>query len=162
VDYIERVRAQWAERLPDVDTSPADVGARIRRVAALLDAGAEADLAGRDLTRAELDLLTALRRAGAPLRAGEITTMTGAPGASITKRLDRLSRAGLVERTVPERDRRGVVVALTDAGQGLVDEMFPRQVARERDAMADLDEAEREELGRLLAVVLRRLDPVGY
>jgi DNA-binding MarR family transcriptional regulator len=88
--------------------------------------------------------------------------MTGAPGASITKRLDRLSRAGLVERTVPERDRRGVVVALTGAGQDLVDEMFPRQVARERDAMADLDGAERAELGRLLAVVLRRLDPMDY
>ncbi|ANC30943.1 MarR family winged helix-turn-helix transcriptional regulator [Isoptericola dokdonensis] len=162
MDYIERVRVQWAERLPGVDTAPAEVGARVRRIAALLDAATEADLAGRDLTRPELDLLTALRRAGRPLRAGEITTMTGAPGASITKRLDRLARAGLVERTVPERDRRGVVVALTAAGERLVDEAFPRQVDRERDALADLDETQRAELGRLLAVVLHRLDPVDY
>ncbi|PFG42455.1 MarR family transcriptional regulator [Isoptericola jiangsuensis] len=162
MDYIDRVRAQWAERLPDVDTSPAEVGARVRRVAALLDLATEADVTGRDVTRAELDLLTALRRAGRPLRAGEVTTMTGAPGASITKRLDRLARAGLVERTVAERDRRGVVVALTAAGEELVDELFPRQVDRERAALVDLSEAERAELGRLLAVVLRRLDPVDY
>ncbi|MEL7975811.1 MarR family transcriptional regulator [Isoptericola sp. F-RaC21] len=162
VDYIERVRAQWAERLPHVDTSPADVGARVRRIAALLEAELADDLAARDLTRAELDVLTALRRTGRPLRAGEITTMTGSPGASITKRLDRLERAGLVERAVHERDKRGVLVALTTEGEELVDELFPRQVEHERAALEDLSEAERAELGRLLAVVLRRLDPRDY
>lgn len=162
MDYIERVRAQWAERLPDVDTSPAEVGARVRRIAALLEAEVSDDLAARDVTRAELDVLTALRRSGRPLRAGEITTMTGSPGASITKRLDRLERAGLVERAVHERDKRGVLVALTAEGEGLVDELFPRQVEHERAALVDLSEAERAELGRLLAVVLRRLDPKDY
>lgn len=162
MDYIERVRAQWAERLPGVDTSPADVGARVRRIAALLEAEVSGDLAARDVTRAELDVLTALRRSGRPLRAGEITTMTGSPGASITKRLDRLERAGLVERAVHERDKRGVLVALTAEGESLVDELFPRQVEHERAALADLAEAERAELGRLLAVVLRRLDPRDY
>ncbi|MEU2199565.1 MarR family transcriptional regulator [Isoptericola sp. NPDC019482] len=162
MDYIERVRAQWAERLPDVDTSPADVGARVRRIAALLESEMSDDLAGRDVTRAELDVLTALRRSGRPLRAGEITTMTGSPGASITKRLDRLERAGLVERAVHERDKRGVLVALTAEGEALVDEVFPRQIEHERSALADLPAAERAELGRLLAVVLRRLDPKDY
>jgi len=162
VDYIERVRAQWAERLPEVDTSPAEVGARVRRIAALLEAEVADDLAAHDVTRGELDVLTALRRSGRPLRAGEVTTMTGSPGASITKRLDRLQRAGLVERAVHERDKRGVLVALTAAGEELVDELFPRQVEHERAALADLTEAERSELGRLLAVVLRRLDPRDY
>ncbi|MFI2103994.1 MarR family winged helix-turn-helix transcriptional regulator [Isoptericola sp. NPDC019693] len=162
VDYIERVRAQWAERLPGVDTSPAEVGARVRRIAALLEAELADDLADGDLTRPELDLLTALRRSGRPLRAGEITTMTGSPGASITKRLDRLERAGLVERAVHERDKRGVLVALTAEGEEVVDELFPRQIEHERAALVDLSEAERAELGRLLAVVLRRLDPKDY
>ncbi|MFE5308271.1 MarR family winged helix-turn-helix transcriptional regulator [Isoptericola sp. NPDC056605] len=162
MDYIERVRAQWAERLPGVDTSPADVGARVRRIAALLEVEVSGDLAARDVTRAELDVLTALRRSGRPLRAGEITTMTGSPGASITKRLDRLERAGLVERAVHERDKRGVLVALTVEGEELVDELFPRQIEHERAALVDLSETERAELGRLLAVVLRRLDPRDY
>ncbi|GAA1712958.1 MarR family transcriptional regulator [Isoptericola hypogeus] len=162
MDYIERVREQWAERLPGVDTSPAEVGARVRRVAGLLEEAMAEDLAARDLSRGELDVLTALRRAGRPLRAGEVTTMTGAPGASMTKRLARLERAGLVERTVLERDRRGVVVALTARGEELADELFPRQVEHERAAAADLSDGERAELARLLAVVLRRLDPRDY
>ncbi len=88
--------------------------------------------------------------------------MTGAPGASMTKRLARLEQGGLVERAVLERDRRGVVVALTPAGEALADELFPRQIAHERAVLTDLSEEERAELGRLLAVVLRRLDPVDY
>ncbi|ARK06082.1 MarR family winged helix-turn-helix transcriptional regulator [Cellulosimicrobium sp. AB352] len=162
MDYVDRVRAEWAEQRPDLDTATSAVGARLRRVAALLEAALERSAARHDVSRAEFDVLAALRRAGRPLRAGEVTTMTGAPGASITKRLDRLERAGLVERTVAERDRRGVLVALTDAGTTLVDEVFPQQLDRERAALVDLDEAERAELARLLAVVLRRLDPVDY
>ena len=162
MDYVERVREQWAERLPGVDTSAADVTARLRRIAGLLDAQVDAALAEREVSRPELDVLAALRRTGRPLRAGEVTTMTGAPGASITKRLDRLERAGLVERTVLERDRRGVVVELTDAGRALVDDVFPHQLALEGRALVDLPDADRADLARLLAVVLRRLDPVDY
>ncbi|CAM3629535.1 MarR family winged helix-turn-helix transcriptional regulator [Isoptericola cucumis] len=162
MDYIDRVREQWAHRLPEVDTSPAEVGARVRRIAGLLEDQIAGDLAAHGISRGELDVLTALRRAGRPLRAGEVTTMTGAPGASMTKRLARLEQAGLVERTVLERDRRGVVVALTPGGEALADELFPRQVEHERAVLADLSEAERAELGRLLAVVLRRLDPADY
>lgn len=162
MDYIDRVRAQWGERLPGVDTSPAEVGARVRRIAGLLEAEIADDLAAHDVSRSELDVLTALRREGRPLRAGEVTTMTGSPGASVTKRLARLERAGLVERAVLERDRRGVVVALTDRGRALTDELFPRQVEHERAALVDLDDGERAELARLLAVVLRRLDPRDY
>lgn len=162
VDYVERVRAQWAERLPEVDTSPADVAARVRRIAGLLDRQLDATLADREVTRAELDVLTALRRAGRALRAGEVMTLTGAPGASITKRLDRLERAGLVARTVLERDRRGVVVELTDAGCSLVDDLFPQQVALEARSLEPLAPEERDELARLLALVLRRLDPTEY
>ncbi|WP_069386292.1 MarR family winged helix-turn-helix transcriptional regulator [Cellulosimicrobium cellulans] len=162
MDYVERVREQWAEQLPGLDTSAAEVTARLRRISGLLDAQVDAALAEREVTRPELDVLAALRRTGRPLRAGEVTTMTGAPGASITKRLDRLERAGLVARTVLERDRRGVVVELTDAGRALVDDVFPHQVALEQRALADLSDADRATLARLLAVVLRRLDPADH
>jgi DNA-binding MarR family transcriptional regulator len=162
VDYVERVREQWAERIPGLDTSAADVTARLRRIAGLLDAQVDSALAEREVTRPELDVLAALRRSGRPLRAGEVTTMTGAPGASITKRLDRLERAGLVARTVLERDRRGVVVDLTDAGRELVDDVFPHQLELERRALEDLPDADRAALARLLAVVLHRLDPADY
>ena len=161
-DYVDRLRAQWAERLPGLDTASADVVARILRIAALVGQTNERALEDEGLNRGEFELLTALRRADRPLRAREITTVTESPGASITKRLDRLERAGLVERTVPERDRRGVLVALTSAGATLVDRVFPEQVAREGAVVAGLDEDGRERLGELLGVVLRALDPMPY
>jgi DNA-binding MarR family transcriptional regulator len=162
VDYVERVRAQWADQLPGVDTSVADVTARLRRIAGLLDAQVDAALDEREVSRPELDVLTALRRSGRPLRAGEVTTLTGAPGASITKRLDRLERAGLVARTVLERDRRGVVVELTASGRALVDEVFPRQLALEERALTGLSDDDRATLAALLATVLRRLDTAEH
>lgn len=162
MDFVGRVRAQWADQLPDVDTSSAEIAARIARIAALLEERGVETLARHGLNRPEFDVLAALRRAGRPLRAGEVQTMTRAPGASVTKRLDRLERAGLVARTVPERDRRGVLLELTDSGTALVDELFPVQLEVERRTIADLSEAEQETLGRLLGVVLRRLDPTDY
>ncbi len=79
MDYVDRVRAEWAEQRPDLDTATSAVGARLRRVAALLEAALERSAARHDVSRAEFDVLAALRRAGRPLRAGEVTTMTGAP-----------------------------------------------------------------------------------
>lgn len=161
MDYVERLRAQWVERLPDVDFSPVDSIGRITRIAALLAESSDTALAQRSLTRPEFEVLAALRRAGR-LRAREVTTITRAPGASITKRLDHLQREGLVERTVVERDRRGVLLSLTEEGERLVDELFPAQLDRERAALDGLTDDQRERLGELLAIVLRRVDPVDY
>jgi DNA-binding MarR family transcriptional regulator len=161
VDYVARLREEWADQLPDLDTSPAEVVARITRIAAIVGRRHESALARHDLTRAELELLAALRRAGRPLRAREVGTVTDSPGATITKRLDHLHDAGLVARSTPERDRRGVLVSLTDAGQGLVDDVFPEQIERERAVVEPLSTAEQEVLAALLARVLERIDPVG-
>jgi DNA-binding MarR family transcriptional regulator len=161
VDYVARLREEWADQLPDLDTSPAEVVARITRIAAIVGRRHESALARHDLTRAELELLAALRRAGRPLRAREVGTVTDSPGATITKRLDHLHDAGLVARSTPERDRRGVLVSLTDAGQGLVDDVFPEQIERERAVVESLSAAEQEVLAALLARVLERIDPVG-
>ncbi|MDF2849296.1 MAG: winged helix DNA-binding protein, partial [Oerskovia sp.] len=51
MDYVERLRAQWVERLPDVDFSPVDSIGRITRIAALLAESSDAALAQRSLTR---------------------------------------------------------------------------------------------------------------
>ncbi|ROS75318.1 MarR family winged helix-turn-helix transcriptional regulator [Cellulomonas sp. PhB143] len=161
MDYVDRVREQWARRLPDLDASAAEVTARITRIAALLTAQTDAALAEHDLSRQELDVLTTVARAGRPLRPGEIRTIQRAPGASVTKRLAHLERAGLVERAAASHDRRGVLVSLTAAGEALVDRLFPEQVGREEEAISDLDDDDRRELARLLAVVLRRVDPTG-
>ncbi|SDC40166.1 transcriptional regulator, MarR family [Sanguibacter gelidistatuariae] len=162
MDFAERAASEWALRYPDLDSSHILVVGRILRIAAAVTAGSEVDLAPHGLTRGEFDVLCALRRSGRPLRPGEITTVTGASPAAITKRLDRLARAGLAGRVPSERDGRVVHVSLTRAGDDLVDEIFPAHVAREAVALDGLEDSERDQLGVLLARVLARLDPLEY
>jgi DNA-binding MarR family transcriptional regulator len=162
VDFVERLRDQWRAQLPELDTEPAEVVGRILRIASLVAGRHAAALARHDLVPGELDVLAALRRAGRPLRVREITTLTESAPASIAKRVAHLHRVGLVDRTVPERDRRGVLDSLTDAGRALVDEVIPQQVEREGRALTDLAPEQAAELARLLTVMLRTLEPGGH
>lgn len=162
MDFTERVVAQWAERRPDLDVSPVLVLGRIQRIAAALTAASDVSLAPEGLTRGEFDLLTALRRTGRPLRPSEITTVTRASAAAITKRLDRLERDGLVERAGTDRDRRVVLVTLTSAGESLVDRLFAPHVAQEAAVLDGLTPDEVTEIERLLAHLLHAVDPQGY
>jgi DNA-binding MarR family transcriptional regulator len=158
VDSVDRLRADWEREAPELDVAPIAVAGRITRIAALLAARAEADLAAADLSRGEFDLLCALRRAGRPLRATEVSTITAASGAAITKRADTLVRAGLVARTVPSRDRRGVLLELTAAGRVTVDRLMPEHLAREAEALDGLGPADAGRLADLLSRVLVRVE----
>lgn len=158
VDSVDRLRAEWEREAPELDVAPIAVAGRITRIAALLAARSETALAAADLSRGEFDLLCALRRAGRPLRATEVSTITAASGAAITKRADALVRAGLVVRAVPSRDRRGVLLELTDAGRATVDRLMPEHLAREAEALAGLSAAESERLAALLSRVLVRVE----
>lgn len=161
MDYVDRLRAEWARTLPEVDTSPAEVVARISRIASLMTAHVDEALVGCGLTRTELDLLSALRRADRPMRASEVSTVTQASGAAITKRGDALERAGLIHREVPDRDRRGVLLSLTDEGRATVDRLIPLRTAVEREAIEDLDPDDAAQLAALLSRVLVRVDRHG-
>lgn len=162
MDFAERAVRQWTERYPGVDASHILVVGRILRIAAVVTARSEAELAGHGLTRGEFDLLCALRRADCPLRPGAITTVTGASPAAITKRLDRLSAQGLVRRDQAADDRRSVLVSLTDAGIGIIDDTFPAIAASEAEALERLAPGEATQLAELLATVLATLDPEDF
>jgi len=154
MDAVDHARAQWAEGRPDVDTTGMEVVARLMRLASLVGRRHDDALAGHGLTTGEFEVLAALRRVDRPLRAREVATLTSSPGATSTKRLDRLADAGLVERRTFERDRRGVLVTLSEAGRALVDEVFPQHAARELALLTDLSADERARLAALLARVL--------
>lgn len=158
MDYVDRLRQDWARTHPEIDTAPAEVIARISRIASLVTTRIDDALTESGLTRAELDVLSALRRADRPMRASQVSTVTQASGAAITKRSAALEQAGLIHRTVPDRDRRGVLLSLTDRGREVVDRMIPLRTDVERDALTDLTEAERSDLAALLSRILTHLD----
>ena len=85
---------------------------RLFRVVQLADAALTEPLVGRHgLQPGWFDLLAALRRAGAPyeLNPTQLTQLTMLSSGGMTKRLDRLAEAGLVERRPDPADRRGTL-----------------------------------------------------
>jgi len=62
--------------------------------------------------------------------------------ASVTEMLDELVQAGLVRRVRSRRDRRVVLVSLSEPGRALVEEHRARFEPRWRAAFADFSEAE--------------------
>jgi DNA-binding MarR family transcriptional regulator len=69
---------------------------------------------------------------------------------AVTKRLDRLEGAGLVERRVSDGDRRSRIVALTEKGRRLIDQAAPEHFANEARLLEPLTASERRTLAALL------------
>ncbi|MFC9551840.1 MarR family winged helix-turn-helix transcriptional regulator [Rhodococcus sp. NPDC056960] len=152
-DFTDRVRREWAETHPDVDTSPIEVMGRITRIGSQALQQLDRALDASGVSRAEFDVLCVLARSARPLRASEVTAVTMLSGASTTKHVDRLTRLGLMERLPFERDGRVVLLHLTEAGRELVDTEFPQRVERDRQFLAGLGEDE----CAVLAGLLRRI-----
>jgi ATP-binding cassette subfamily B protein len=86
----------------------------------------DADLRRQNLTSAQLNVLLALRGAGADgLRMGEIGRKLIVTKSNVTGLIDRLEGQGLVLRA-EHRDRRATVIHLTDAGAALLKQTVPR------------------------------------
>src|SRR5437762_2976362 len=155
-DHVSRVIEQWRRVRPDLDLGPLAVIARLGRAARYVDQGHEQFFAEHDLTRADWDVLAGLRRVGPPYRLSPTDLYRGLMRASgtITHRLHRLERAGLVERVPDPEDGRGVLVQLTMAGARLVDELAALHLQNEARMLQALSEREREQLARLLERLL--------
>ena len=76
----------------------------------------------------------------------------------MTNRIDRLAAAGLVRRKPDPRDKRGVLVTLTDQGRAKADAALADLLRRERALLADLDRGERQHLAGLLRTLLAPFD----
>ena len=155
-DHMDRLAADWARELPDLDTRAVAVIGRLERAARLLEREIEKELAQFGLTVAEFNALCALRRAGAPYRLspkrlGEALLFSSG---GLTKLLERLETRELVTREPDPNDGRGVLVSLTTHGKQLVEEAMHAHGINEDELLAPLSEAQREDLTEILRDLL--------
>ncbi|MGN9909147.1 MarR family winged helix-turn-helix transcriptional regulator [Phytohabitans sp. LJ34] len=162
-DHVARIQAEWARERPDVDTAPQGVIGRLHRLAAHLTEELCVVYRRHGLSEGEFDVLAALRRAGKPFERapGELAAFTMVTTGGMTKRIDRLQRAGLVTRRRSGTDGRGRVVALTAAGRELIDRAFTEHMRNERRLLAALTAEEAAQLEALLTAWLDRVAPGG-
>src|SRR5712691_2275815 len=159
-DEVDDLVASWRTERPDLDIEPLQVLSRVSRLARHLDRARRAAFAANQLETWGFDVLSALRRQGPPyqLSPGALLRATLVTSGTMTNRIDRLERAGLVRRRPDPQDKRGVLVTLTAAGQSRVDAALADLLAAEQALLAGLPQTSRHTLAGLLRVLLAPLD----
>ena len=152
-DPVARILTEWQAERPDLDVSALAVLGRLHRCFLRYQAQVSRTVEQHGINLAAFDVLTALRRSGAPYRrsAGELAATSLLSTGGLTLRADRLEQAGLIVRERDENDRRIVRLRLTEAGLALTDQLVDAHFANELDMLSGLGPAERRRLAALLA-----------
>lgn len=149
---------QWARERPDLPCLPMALFGRLFEAANRVMRDHLTPLfAEAGLQQGEFDVLSTLRRSGAPylMSPTQLYEALMISSGGMTNRLDRLEQAGLVERRPDPDDRRGKLIALTGKGQTLIDDLIGRHVANEQRLLAAaLSSDEQEMLNALLRKLL--------
>ncbi|WP_172326696.1 MarR family winged helix-turn-helix transcriptional regulator [Mangrovicoccus sp. HB161399] len=140
MDQVDRILEQWRRERPDLDVGPMGLLGRMKRLHDHLAEETARVFKAHGLTAAGFDVLATLRRAGPPfaLTPSALVDWTMVTSGTMTNRLDKLERAGLVERRPNPADGRGALVALTPAGRALIDRAVTEHVANQHRILSDL------------------------
>lgn len=158
VDLIDGIEDDLARVRGGLDTTGLAVTGRLLRLARHVESLREAELRMFDLTLADYDVLATLRRrAGtAGLNPRDLQRSVMVTSGGMTKRIDRLEEAGLVERRPDPDDRRAVLIRLTRRGRGVIDRALEAMLVVERRAVTEAlpATADRDRLVELLRVLM--------
>lgn len=159
-DEVDEIVTRWQAERPDLDVAPLQVLSRVSRLARHLDRARGAAFAAHKLEVWEFDVLSALRRQGAPyqLSPGALLRATLVTSGTMTNRIDRLAAAGLVRRHPDPQDKRGVLVELTGEGRRRVDAAMADLLEREHSLLVALPADRQQDLAGMLRVLLAPFD----
>jgi len=151
-DEVDRIVDAWSRERPDLDFSPLQVLSRVGRLSRHVDRARKAAFAASDLELWEFDVLSALRRAGAPyqLSPKALLQQTLVSSGTMTNRIDRLVERKLVTRVADPHDGRGILVSMTETGRGRVDAAIRLLLVAESELLDRLPKADQERLSALL------------
>jgi DNA-binding MarR family transcriptional regulator len=121
------------------------------RTADILSRGPTEVFKTAELSPTQYNVLRILRGAGEPLTCGEIGKRMITRDPDITRLVDRLEKRGLILRSRESRDRRTVIVRITDAGLELLAKLDKPIQDAHRSQLAHLGEKRLKQLSRLLS-----------
>jgi len=151
-DEVDRIVDAWSRERPDLDFAPLQVLSRVGRLSRHLERARRAAFAASDLESWEFDVLSALRRAGAPyqLSPKALLQQTLVSSGTMTNRIDRLVDRALVERRTDPNDGRGILVVMSSLGQERVDRAISELLEGEAELLDGLSPTEQDALAALL------------
>jgi DNA-binding MarR family transcriptional regulator len=158
-DPIDDIALSWLRERPGTPVEGIGIVTRIWRAAKLLGEERRRVLAEAGADTATLDLLSVLRRAGAPyqLSTRQLAERTMVTAGAVSQRIGRAERDGLVERQPLGDGSRTVLVTLTPHGHELVEQLVDRVLGREAELIAGLSPEQRTTLTELLRALLSDL-----
>jgi DNA-binding MarR family transcriptional regulator len=162
-DIVDELLIQWSHERPKMDVAPLGVVVRIQMLAKLLQQRTTAALKKHGLKHWEYDVLSVLRRQGAPfeLSASEIADAALLTSGAMTTRIDGLEHRGLVRRRPSKADRRSVRVRLTARGRKLVDAAIDSRLEDAADALSNIPLKEQRQLADSLRDLILGIDANG-
>ena len=151
-DHVDLILEQWERERPDVDVSGMAIIGRMGRLTKTIRPHLDTVFAQHGLESWEFDVLATLRRSGDPYRlsAGQLLGSMMITSGTMSNRIDRLEKRGLIQRVKDPSDGRVVLVALTDEGLKKVDAALVDHAANERRLVGVLTKSDREQLAHLL------------
>lgn len=157
LDQLDAMLEVWAREIPNLDPVTEGIVERIQKLAKAFDHSLDETLVESGLDRRSFHVLGKLRKVGAPYQqsAGHLAEMMGLSSGAMTNRLDRMEAAGLIRRLADPSDRRGTLIEPTEAGHAVWEGAVGTQAAREAKFASVLDAKDREELHRLLRILMR-------
>ncbi|WP_306518107.1 MarR family winged helix-turn-helix transcriptional regulator [Rheinheimera sp.] len=155
-DLVDAVIQQWHRERPDLNPAPMAVMGRLVRSCALFDRELSTVFSDFELNGGEFDVIATLRRSGKPytLTPNQLLQTLMLTSGSMTNRIDKLEAKQLVARSPDPHDRRGVLVSLTAKGLDIIDKALVRHLAKGEELLAELSQAERDQLAALLKKLL--------
>ena len=157
-ELLDEARDRQQASLPGIDVEASNYVAHLSALGQLLEIYFHRLLKPYRLSYSELRVLTTLRVRPRDFRATphELNAVAQITSAGMTRTVDRLERAGYVDRVPNPADRRSVLVGLTEAGQTFAESLVRELAVEHRALLGDLDpEACAEELEVLRGVIAR-------
>jgi DNA-binding MarR family transcriptional regulator len=152
----------WRRQRPDLDTVLLQIRAMLLVLGGHLLRDNDAIARKYGIVGAEMRILFALRRVGKPfsLRPTELTKALLIPSATMTRQIDQLSAASLVQRISDSADRRSQLVLLTDKGMRIADSALTEAVYESSvsSAILKLPKNDRKLLWKALRNVVAGID----
>ena len=129
-----------------------NLGFLLHDVARLMRKRFEQKARGLGLTRSQYSVLAHLAR-NEGIQQGGLAEILEIEPITLTRLLDRLEEAGLVERRAHPKDRRIRLLHLTDKAHPLIGEIFSIGAATRGESLEGVAEADREHLFSILSTM---------
>jgi DNA-binding MarR family transcriptional regulator len=158
-DQVDLVVAHWQTEDPDIDVPAKTAALRLRRAANHLQRELRRELLPLEMEMWEFEVLLALRRApGQQLSAGALLRLCQVTSGAISNRLARLESRGWVRRDIDPRDRRAVLVTLTEDGETRARQLLNSKTRAEQRLFSGIERSTLERLTADLRTLLVSLE----